>query len=314
MKKIKVILLAFCAMASIVPAAAQDPMVELPWLPFRDTTGIRTLRTYRVDTLTGERKLRCTDHYDRHGFKYDSLDRLVYDAQGRLTEYVNMGYTYLPDNVVSLRESWRCNINYGPDGTVQRIERVYPGEDLSYYDTYELVSHKVHPKYGLLEYSFRRSRSYEDYIDTVFLRREYDAQGHLLREEYNSTNDFDDDDSYNFRYYYDASGRRIASRGYYYESSDSMNYVYDAQGVLTGIKGIIYCLGMEADVEILCRPDGSYIERWEYWYHYETDYEEPRIRRRSAKPAVFYFRYNEKDQLIYENWYGITEYEREYWE
>ena len=93
MKKIKVILLAFCALASIVPAAAQDPMVDLPWTPFRDTTCLRTLRTYRIDTLTGERKLICTDHYDRHGFLTDSLDRLVYDAQGRLTEYVNMGYT-----------------------------------------------------------------------------------------------------------------------------------------------------------------------------------------------------------------------------
>lgn len=289
-------------------------MVDLPWLPFRDTTGLRTLRTYRIDTLTGERKLICTEHYDRHGFQVDSMGRPTYDAQGRLTEYVNMGYTYLPDNVVRLRESWRCNINYGPDGTVQRIESVYPAEDLSYYDTYELVSHKVHPKYGLLEYSFRRSRSYDDYIDTVFLRREYDAQGHLLREEYNSTNDFEDDDSYNFRYYYDASGRRIASRGYYYESSDSMNYVYDAQGVLTGIKGIIYDLGMEADVEILCRPDGSYIERWEYWYVYETDYEEPGIRRLSAKPEVYYYRYNEKGQVIYEKDPGIIEYEREYWE
>lgn len=312
MKKIKVILLAFCALASIVPAAAQDPMGDLPWTPFRDTTGLRTLRTYRIDTLTGERKLICTDHYDRHGFLTDSLDRFVYDAQGRLTEYVNMGYTYLPDNVSRLRESWRCNITYGPDGTVQRIESVYP--DYSSHVTYELVSHKVHPKYGLLEYSFRHSGTYQDYIDTVFLRREYDAQGHLLHEEFNSTIGFEFDNAYDIRYYYDASGRRIASRGYYYESSDSMNYVYNAQGVLTGIKGIIYDLGMEADVEILCRPDGSYIERWEYWYDYETDYEEPGIRRLSAKPAVYYYRYNEKGQVIYKKDLGIIEYEREYWE
>lgn len=312
MKKIKVILLAFCALASIVPAAAQDPMVDLPWTPFRDTTGLRTLRTYRIDTLTGERKLICTDHYDRHGFLTDSLDRLVYDAQGRLTEYVNMGYTYLPDNVSRLRESWRCNITYGADGTVQRIENEYP-ED-SAHVTYELLTHKVHPKYGLLEYSFRCSGTYEDYIDTVFFRREYDAQGHLLWEVFNSTIGFEFDNTYDIRYYYDASGRRIASRGYYYESSNSMNYVYNAQGVLTGIKGIIYDLGMEADVEILYRPDGSYIERWEYWYDYETDYEEPGIRRLSAKPEVYYYRYNEKGQVIYEKDPGIIEYEREYWE
>ena len=313
MKKIKVILLAFCALESIVPAAAQDPMVELPMLPTRDTTGLRTIRTYRIDTLTGERKLAWTEDFDRHGFLADSLDRLTYDAQGRLTEYVRRKTTYVPDSSPRLIVSWRCRITYSADGTVQRIENEYPDEGPSQV-SYELLTHKVHPKYGLLEYSFRRSGTYEDYIDTVTLRREYDAQGHLLWEVFNSTIGFEFDNTYDIRYYYDASGRRIASRGYYYESSDSMNYVYNAQGVLTGIKGIIYDLGMEADVEILCRPDGSYIERWEYWYDYETDYEEPGIRRLSAKPAVYYYRYNEKGQVIYKKDPGIIEYEREYWE
>ena len=47
---------------------------------------------------------------------------------------------------------------------------------------------------------------------------------------------------------------------------------------------------------------------------YETDYEEPGIRRLSAKPAVYYYRYNEKGQVIYKKDPGIIEYEREYWE
>ena len=295
-----------------MPAAAQDPMVDLPWLPTRDTTGLRTLRVYRIDTLTGERKLAWTESYDRHGFLADSLDKLTYDAQGRLTEYVRTKTTYvLGSNIPRLKVSWRCRITYGADGTVQRIENEYP-ED-SAHVTYELLTHKVHPKYGLLEYSFRRSGTYEDYIDTVFLRREYDAQGHLLHEEFNSTIGFEYDNVYDIRYYYDASGRRSAYRGYYYECADSMDYVYDAQGVLTGMKGLFYDLGMEADIEVLCRPDGTRIESWEYWYDYETDFEEPGIRFRSAKPAVYYYRYDAQGQLIYEKSFGITEYEREYW-
>lgn len=311
MKRYSFILVIFCVLCCGMPAAAQDPMVDLPWLPTRDTTGLRTLRVYRVDTLTGERKLAWTESYDRHGFLADSLDKLTYDAQGRLTEYVRTTITYVPDNTPRLKVSWRCRITYGADGTVQRIENEYP-ED-SAHVTYELLTHKVHPKYGLLEYSFRRSGTYEDYIDTVFFRREYDAQGHLLHEEFNSTIGFEYDNVYDIRYYYDASGRRSAYRGYYYECADSMDYVYDAQGVLTGMKGLFYDLGMEADIEVLCRPDGTRIESWEYWYDYETDFEEPGIRFRSAKPAVYYYRYDEKGQLIYEKSFGITEYEREYW-
>lgn len=308
MKKIKVILLAFCAMASIVPAAAQDPMVELPWIPTRDTHGIRTLRAYRVDTLTGERKLICTDHYDRHGFKYDSLDRLVYDAQGRLTEYVNMGYTYLPDNVVRLRESWRCNITYGPDGTVQRIEDLYPTD--SSRTVYELLSHKVHPQYGLLDYTFRRIT--DDNVDTAFFRREYDAQGHLVHEEYNCSSM--DDFFINVIYRYDASGRRSVSRGSYYESADSMNYVYDAQGVLTRMKGVCYELDMEAETEVNYRPDGTRSEEWQYWRQYVDDPDKPSSFKLSDDVITCYRRYDSRDVLVYEKYDSfITEYEVDYW-
>lgn len=313
MKKVSFIWLIFFAVGCVMPAAAQDPMVDLPWLPTRDTTGLRTLRVYRVDTLTGERKLAWTKDYDRHGFLADSLDKLTYDAQGRLTEYVRRKTTYVPDNIPRLIESWRCRITYDADGTVQRIENVYPDQDSSQV-TYELVSHKVHPKYGLIEYSFRRSGTYEDYIDTVFFRREYDAQGHLLHEEFNSTIGFEYDNVYDIRYYYDASGRRSAYRGYYYECSDSMDYVYDAQGVLTGMKGLFYDLGMEADVVVRCRPGGTRIEAWEYWREYVDDPEGPSGFKLSDDAAVYHMRYDERGALVYQkDPSGIMEYERVYW-
>ena len=295
-----------------MPTAAQDPMVDLPWLPTRDSNGLRTIRTYKVDTLTGERKLAWTEDYDRHGFLADSLDRLTYDAQGRLTEYVRRNTTYVPDNIPRLKESWRCHITYGADGSVQRIEDVYPDAD-SAHVTYELLTHKVHPKYGLLDYSFRRSSTYEDYIDTVFLRREYDAQGHLLHEEFNSTIGFEYDNGYDIRYYYDAAGRRIAYRGNYYECADTMNYVYDEQGVLTGMSGVWYDLGMEAEVVVRCRPDGTRIEAWENWREYVDDPEGPLGFKLSDDAAVYYMRYDERGALIYQkDPSGIMEYERVY--
>ena len=313
MRKRSFILLILCMMGYIMPVVAQDQQVDLPWLPYRDTNGIRTIRNYKVDTLTGERKLLWTDHYDRHGFKYDSSDVLVYDSQGRLTEYVQYRTTYIPDNTPRVYESWRCKISYAPDGAVQRVENLYPQSGSH---TYELLTHKRHPKYGLLDYTFRRTYNREGKdieVDTVFFRREYDAQGHLLHEEWYSI-EFDDNFS-DITYRYDASGRRIAMRGYYYEFSDTLDYLYDAQGVLTGMKGVYYDLGLEAEVEIRCRPDGTRIDAKEYWRVYEDDPDNPEGFRLS-EPYANYKRYDDRGMLIYEkdDPSGILEYEIEYWE
>ena len=311
MRKRPFILLILCMVGYIMPAVAQDPQVDLPWLPYRDTNGIRTIRNYKVDTLTGERTLLWTDHYDRHGFKYDSTDVLVYDSQGRLTELVQHGTIYIPDTTPQLYESWRCKITYAPDGAVQRIENIFES-----YVKYEILSHKTHPKYGLLDYTFRRTLNFSDdhvEVDTVFFRREYDAQGHLLHEEKNGT-DFTDIFS-DIIYRYDASGRRIARRGYYYEFSDTLDYQYDAQGVLTGMKGTYYSLDMEAEVVIRCRPDGTPIESWEYWRQYVEDPVSHEWFKLSDDFEVYYTRYDSRGNTVYQkDPSGIREYEIEYWE
>ena len=314
MKKVKFILLTLCVLASIVPASAQNPMVELPWLPTRDTTGLRTLRVYRVDTLTGERKLTRTEKYDRYGFMVDSLDRLTYDAQGRLTEYVRRNTTYVPDNIPRVKESWRCRITYDADGIVERIENEYPSS--SSYFTYEFLWHRMHSKYGLLDYTFVR-HGFTNYDDIVSLKREYDDAGHLLRESVLTNGLIDGESDYVIRYRYDALGRRTTCVGAYYESADSMTYQYDEQGVLIGMMGGYYGQDMEADVVVRCRPDGTYIEKYEYWYDLGWDAEDDSqwVRLSPDKPDVYYFRYNEKDVLIYQkDSSGIMEYERDYWE
>ena len=95
----------------------------------------------------------------------------------------------------------------------------------------------------------------------------------------------------------------MASRTFYYESWDTLDYHYDADGVLVSQTGKLYDLDMEADVTITFRPDGTRKERREHWINYEdpTDISDEIIR------------YDERDEIVYEKGpWGITEYEIEY--
>ena len=105
--------------------------------------------------------------------------------------------------------------------------------------------------------------------------------------------------------FYDASGRIVASRTYYYESWDTLDYNYDANGVLVSQTGKLYDLGLEADVTITFRPDGTRKERREHWINYDDPMD----------IADEYYRYDEHDVLIYAKTpMDIIEYEIEYWE
>ena len=293
-------------------AFAQDPQVELPWMPERDTNHIRTIKAYLIDTITGTRNLNYTIHYDQHGFITNSLNSLIYDSQGRLIEYIEP-IEYM-DSIKILPSYNRYKITYTPDGVVQRIEIKFFD---SSYSIYELLTHETHPKYGLINYTFLCTNKYgetDKVVDTAFFRREYDTKGHLIHEEWNTTNYYFGNFS-NITYRYDDSGRRIAQRGYYHECSDTLNYIYDAQGVLTGMEGILYDLDLEADVIIRCRPDGTRIEAWEYWYSYEEDPNDSEKIKRSDDNDIYHMRYDDRGVLIYMKYpMGITEFEIEYWE
>lgn len=269
MKRIVIFLLiAFCA-----SAIAQEVM--LPWMPARDTNHIRTIRYYKYDIVTHERKLYYTENYDQHGYMTHPLTRLTYNEQGLLTQTASMREVRSQKGTVErLDTASVCDITYSPGGVIQRIKKILYG----YYhdpsaDTviviYDLLNHKSHPAYGLLDYTFKyciTSGRELDYCDTVYLRREYDDKGRMLKQYSNYEDNRED-----LFFHYRTDGRVDYRIGYYYEWSDSLSYHYDDKGVLTHMTGRIYDLEAEADVIIRCHPDGRRIEERQTWYTYEED-------------------------------------------
>ena len=297
MKRLCIILL---LAAAFLPAVAQDPLVDLPWLPTRDTNHIRTIRTYKVDTLTGQRKLLSTEHYDRHGYDSGESYRMTYDRQGRLTGWESLSTRWpINDPKPRIIPATTYTLAYDAAGTVQYIRNVY-------YDTnvveYRLINKEVHPRYGLIEYKYVRRVSGLDWTDTVYIRREYDNTGRMLREHCHD----DGGDAYHeYSFFYDASGRLIACRNYYYEAWDTLDFNYASDGTLISQTGKMYDLDMEADVTISFRPDGMRQERREHWVNYSDP----------DDISDEYMRYDQRGVLVYwKSPQGVTEYEIEYWE
>ena len=298
MRKVGLILL---FLAILLPAIGQNSLWDLPCFPSHTTKNIKVISTYSVDTLTHERILKNTEHYDRHGYSADTAYRNVYDDQGRLVMHETYNWVSTSANPMPRRElSSRCCVEYNSDSAIKHVKHESFGKYHEGVSEYYLVSHKVHPRFGLTECVYSIGWD-EGYHDTLRFACEYDADGRLLHE-------YCSDEGSGFRdrnLYYDASGRIVASRTYYYESWDTLDYNYDANGVLISQTGKLYDLDMEADVTITFRPDGTRRERREHWIVY------------SDPPQVSdeLFRYDEHDVLVYEkNPQGITEYEIEYWE
>ena len=256
-------------------AMAQGPQVVLPWMPTRDTNHIKAIRYYKYDTVTLERTLNYTENYDRHGYQTHPLTKLTYNDQGLLTRRVTLRERFSAANPMGWTDTadiW--DIYYSSDGVVMRVKNEWygyyhnPGHDTNVAD-YELIAHKTHPVYGLLDYTFRGSYINNGELfecDTFYYRREYDDKGHLLRQYTNYGDNRED-----FTFHYRPDGRVEYRVGYYYEWWDSLYYHYDDHGVLTHMTGKEYDLGMDADVYIRCQPDGRRIEERQVWHVYMDD-------------------------------------------
>lgn len=280
----------------VASAMGQGLLPELPCFPRRNNENIKVIRSFSVDTLTGARELVHTELYDRHGYSTDSAYRNVYDNRGRLVLHETYSWVSTSANPMPHREvSSRCSIEYAADGFVQHAKTERFSKYNEGVEEYNLLSHKVHPRFGYTECVYLSGN------DTLRFLREYASDGRLLHE-------YCDDGGTGYRdcvFYYDASGRIVASRTYYNEAWDTLDYLYDANGFLISQMGKLYNLDMEADVAITFRPDGTRKERRDHW----VSYEDP------SDTSDEYCRYDEHDVLVCEKGpWGVTEYEIEYWE
>lgn len=298
MKKTGLILL-FVAM--VLPAMGQWALMDLPYFPTHTAKPIKVIRAYSIDTLSGARMLKHTEYYDRHGYSADTAYRNVYDDLGRLVLHETYQWVSSSANPMPRREMMsRCSFEYAADGIVQHVKRESFGKYHEGVSEYQLYSHKVHPRFGLTECVYVIDWG-KEYSDTLRYLCEYDSVGRMLHEYCN-----DEGDGYRDRkLFYDALGRIVASRTYYYESWDTLDYNYDANGILVSQTGKMYNLDMEADVTITFRPDGTRKERREHWINYDDPMD----------ISDEYYRYDERDVLVYaKSPMGIIEYEIEYWE
>lgn len=298
MKKAGLILL-FVAM--VLPAMGQWALMDLPYFPTHTAKPIKVIRAYSIDTLTGARMLKHTEYYDRHGYSADTAYRNVYDDLGRLVLHETYQWVSSSANPMPRREMMsRCSFEYAADGIVQHVKRESFGKYHEGVSEYHLYSRKVHPRFGLTKCVYVIDWG-KEYSDTLRYLCEYDSVGRMLHEYCN-----DEGDGYRDRkLFYDALGRIVASRTYYYESWDTLDYNYDANGILVSQTGKMYDLDMEADVTITFRPDGTRKERREHWINYDDPMD----------ISDEYYRYDERDVLVYaKSPIGIIEYEIEYWE
>ena len=283
----------------VLSATGQGPLMDLPYFPSHTTKHIRVIRAYSIDTLSGARMLKHTEYYDRHGYSADTAYRNVYDDLGRLVLHETYQWVSSSANPMPRREMMsRCSFEYAADGIVQHVKRESFGKYHEGVSEYQLYSHKMHPRFGLTECVYVK-----EYIDTLRYLCEYDSAGRMLHE-------YCSDEGAGYRdrkLFYDASGRIVASRTYYYESWDTLDYNYDANGILVSQTGKMYDLDLEADVTITFRPNGTRKERHEHWKNYDNPTD--------TEPSDEYYRYDEHDVLVYsKSPMGIIEYEIEYWE
>ncbi len=285
-------------LVALLSAWGQKRGAELHFLPYRDTNHIKTIQAYSVDAQTGERKKGYTEHYDRYGYQADTNCRNVYDGQGRLTLQEMYQWVSSTANPIPRREVvHRDSISYAPDCTVEYCKRESFSSD--YLLEYHFYSRTIHPRFGLTDIAYLLKWHNGCWVDTIRLHREYDSDGRLMHEHY------DTDDGYKRRLYYDASGRVVASSAIYYETWDTLDYNYDSRGKLVSQTGKVYDLYYEADVTISFRPDGTISERREHWINNEDP----------SFSEDDYYRYDERGVLIYlKEDDRIKEYEIEYWE
>ena len=276
MKNVPIIAFAICMIAPCITHAQNGwTGIDMPFTPKRDTNHIHILRTYTIsDTVTMERKLLSTVEYDHHGYPVSPDILLTYNEKGQLVKYVRFEH-HNDWEGHSRRDTMPTEVSqiqYTPEGMVEHVKSSFYYNGDSALNTYDLVTYKAHPRYGVLDCSYLGTHKSASsvYNDTSYFRQRFDSHGHLIYRAIYDT--YYEDNTYTIlRYHYDTDGRLAYRTGEYSEFQDSIVYQYDADGTLTGMTGKYYDMEVEGDVTIRCQPDGRMIEQMIHWYAYEDN-------------------------------------------
>lgn len=302
----------------------------LRFMPTRVTTGVRSVREYRPSTVVmGARELRATTYYDKQGYMTyqrrgsempDTTEHL-YDSLGRLVWWSRAERRWDDD---SQRMVWSTlfveYLEYTPDGVVGLNRMVVYDRIGSVVDTsvatYTLVHLARSTGVGITEcdYAYYERESaggvVEEQTDYCRFRREYDERGRLVRQSYVDDVGSRGLDNYEVRYAYDSQGRVLYEITCSAGGCDSLGYRYSALGGVVEKSGKSWMQGIESDIFISCRPDGSPLERTEISYPQEWDYGEYPEQRSITRTW-----YDAMGSVIREEGAeGTLEYDVEYWE
>ena len=316
-------LLVSLAVLAQPPSGSYDGVNDcLRFMPTRMTNHVRVVREYEPSTVVmGARKLIKTTYYDRHGYETADNVEHAYDSLGRLIRRIWQERRWDDDSQAMVWTTMSVEqLEYTPDGLVSldrfvAYDRVGGAVDTTVV-TYRLIHLVRGTGFGITEcdylYTERPApdRLTEEVTDTCRFRREYDAQGRLVRQSYVDDVGSRGLDSYEVRYAYDAQGRKQYEKSRFYGGSDSLGYRYSALGGVVEKSGKEWAEGFETDIFISCRPDGSPLESTEISYPQEWDYgenpEQRSITRKWYNAVGFVIREEGSE--------GTREYDVEYWE
>lgn len=309
-------------------ASAQVSEVNdcLRFLPSRMANHVRTVRGYRLPTeASGARRLVETTRYDRQGYMTyhrhgsempDSIE-CTYDSLNRLVQSKRAERRWDND---SQRMVWSSliveNIDYTPDGLVSLDRMVIYDRVNSIIDTtvitYSLIRLERSGR-GVTEcdYAYCERGLLDEVVtvetDTCRFRREYDTEGHLLRQTYTDEVGSRGLDNYKVSYAYDREGRVLYEITCVYGGCDSMAYRYGAKGNVVEKSGKSWVQGIESDIIVRFSPEGFPLERTEVFYPPEGD--------ESAERSTTRTWYDAKGSVVRkENSDYTLEYDVEYWE
>lgn len=334
MKKFVIVFYLLVSMTVVAqPSGGYDEVNDCQrFLPTRVTNHVRTVREYKLPTdATGQRELIQTTRYNRQGHQTYSRHRsempdsseYTYDSHDRLVRWQRVERRWDND---SQRMVWNHlfveNIEYTPDGVVGLCRLVACNRNGSAIDTsvctYRLVRlvrnadhHVTQCDYAYYERESSQGMV-EEQTDTCRFRREYDDKGRLVRQTYTDEVGSRGLEGYDERYVYDAQGRvryRINSYGGY----DSLAYRYNSQGGIMEMSGKSLAQGIETDIHVSYRPDGTPKERTEIS---RPSYPEERDNRATSKEhTTTRSVYDAKGSVIRAEHPDYTlEYDVVYWE